>query len=110
MQNTINESVVRLKEISAKLKTFSCDQSSLVLIETLFFETLSILRTQENKDKINNFLEDLLRIKDNEYKQAQAYYKSLKAKEKAIRLFRFYFKKVLDGSIITIQKLNVAAP
>jgi hypothetical protein len=52
----------------------------------------------------------LLRIKDNEYKQAQAYYKSLKAKEKAIRLFRFYFKKVLDGSIIAIQKLNVAAP
>ena len=109
MQNSINESVLRLKEISAKLKTYNCDQSSLVSIETLFFEALSILRTQDDKKEINIFLEGLLRIKENEYRQAQAYYKSLKAKEKAIRLFRFYFKKVLDGSITAIQKLNVTA-
>ena len=86
----------RLKEISTKLKSFNCGQSSLISIELLFFDALSILRSIDNEEK-QNTIKSLLAIKENEYKRTQEYYRSVKTLEKTIRQFRFSFKKALDG-------------
>ena len=85
----------RIKEISLKLKSFSCNQSSLISIELLFFDALTILR---NIDESNgqNMIRTLLLVKENEYKRTQEYNRSIKAAEKAIRQFRFGFKRALD--------------
>lgn len=92
MPAILSPGTTRLKEISTKLKSFNCDQSSLISIETLFLEVLSILRDNKGESDLN----ELLSIKQNEYKRAQEYYRSIKTKEKAIRQFRYYFKKALD--------------
>jgi hypothetical protein len=86
---------LRLKEISLKLKSFNCNQSSLILIENLFFDTLSILRSIKER-RGEDMLHDLLVVKDNEYKRAQEHYRSVKGAEKAIRQFKIGFKRALD--------------
>lgn len=87
--------IKRLKEISAKLKSLSCDESSLILIELLFFDALALLRNiDENTGE--NMVRTLLAVKENEYKRTQEHNRSIKAAEKAIRQFRFGFKRALD--------------
>jgi hypothetical protein len=87
---------VRLKAISLKLKSFNGNQSSLILIENLFFDTLSILRSIKEQSGEEDMLHSLLAVKDNEYKRAQEHYRSVKGAEKAIRQFKIGFKRALD--------------
>jgi len=97
---TLVAQTTRLKEISIKLKSFSCDESSLVPIELLFFDVLSILRSMD-ETKGENMVSALIAVKENEYKRAQERYRSIKATEKTIRQFRFGFKKALDKILAT---------
>ena len=87
--------IKRLKEISTKLKSFSCDQSSLISIELLFFDALTVLRNMDENTG-ENMVHALLVVKENEYKRTQEHNRSIKAAEKAIRQFRFGFKRALD--------------
>ena len=96
---------LRLKEISLKLKSFNCNQSSLILIENLFFDTLSILRSIGN-DRRQYMLDELLLVKENEYKRTREHYRSVKGVEKAIRQFRIGFKRALDKTLTN----NVLSP
>jgi hypothetical protein len=91
----LTSQTLRLKEISLKLRSFNCNQSSLILIENLFFDVLSIVRSiRESKGE--NMLDDLLAVKENEYRRAQEHYRSVKGAEKAIKQFRVGFKRALD--------------
>ena len=89
----------RLKAISTQLQSFDCKQSSLVLIENLFFEALSISRNYSQQLSQSHLIDDLLEIKENEYKRTQEYGKTTKAKEAQIRHFRYHLKKALDKSL-----------
>lgn len=99
MNKVLSSPYSRLKEISTQLQGLDCKQSSLILIETLFFEALSISRNYSQELGKSTLFDDLLLMKENEYKRAQDYYKSIRTKETNIRHFRFYLKKVLDRSI-----------
>ena len=99
MNKVLSTPQSRLKEISTKLKSFDCKQSSLVLIEALFFEALSISRNYPQELSKSTLFSDLIRLKENEYKRTQEYCKTIGTKETSIRHFRFYLKKVLDKAI-----------
>ena len=100
MHAVLSAPASRLKEISTHLSSLDGSQSSLILIETLFLETLYILRSNEQELDNPELLQTLLHIKENEYKASLSYHKSLKSKEKAIRLFKHYFKKALDRPLV----------
>ena len=48
-----------------------------------------------------NMVHALLVVKENEYKRTQEHNRSIKAAEKAIRQFRFGFKRVVDKILAT---------
>lgn len=99
MQLALTAPVIRLKEISKRLYALDSTQSTFIHIETLFLEALYISRENHNELDRTDILPSLLRVKENEYKLSQAYYRSIKSKEKYIRNFKHYFKKVLDKAI-----------
>ena len=81
MDNSISQPYTRLKAISSALQNVDCRQSSLILIENLFFEALSISRNYSQELSKPTLIDDLLKIKENEYKRTQDYCKTIKAKE-----------------------------
>ncbi|HZF63133.1 MAG TPA: hypothetical protein VEZ55_01545 [Chitinophagaceae bacterium] len=100
MQAVLSAPLSRLKQISTHLVVLDGSQSSFILIETLFLEALYILRSNDEELHNTELLTNLLKIKENEYKASLSYHKSLKSKEKAIRLFKHYFKKALDQGML----------
>ena len=100
MNKTLTLPYNRLKEISSQLQKFDCKQSSLVLLENLFFEALSLSRNYADEPGQSTLTYELMQMKENEYKRTQEYGKTIKTQESLIRNFRHKFKKVVDKSIV----------
>jgi hypothetical protein len=99
MQTAISAPVSRLKEISDKLHKLDSNQSALIHVETLFLEALYLSREHNEELQKTELLKDLMHVKENEYKLSQDYYRSIKGKERAIRLFKHYVKKAIDKAV-----------
>ena len=85
----------KLKQIYAKLLSTQCTESSLVEIELLFFDVLSLLRNAADLPEVDDHVSKMMLIQEKEYKFLQNKQLTIKNKVLAIKRFENAFRHVL---------------
>ena len=89
----------KLNLINNRLSGITVNESSLIQIESLFYDVMSILRSKEEDPEFARLIYEMNLIKDNEYKLTQ--HNGLKSKRNiaAIKSYKSALKLVLNKAI-----------
>jgi hypothetical protein len=88
----------QLIEIRKKLSVFGSKESSFINVELLFYESLTLARTNAEDPLANELLSDLKYLESTLYKNTRELYLKTNQKEVAIRRFMVQFKIILAAA------------
>ena len=88
-----------LKETNVSLASIHCSENTLIQIELLFFDMLTMLRGYEDSAKADFILSELKMIHENEYKLVQNKHLTVKNRVAAIRKFKNSFRQTVRKAI-----------
>ena len=88
----------QLLEIRKKLSVFGSKESSFINVELLFYESLTLARTNADDPLSNELLAELKHLESTLYKNTRELYLKTNQKEVAIRRFMVQFKIILAAS------------
>jgi len=89
----------KLLDVHSKLALINCTENSLIQIEVLFFDMLTVLRQYNHSVKAEILLNELRNIHDNEYKLVQNKQLTVKNRVAAIRKFKNSFRQSIRKAI-----------
>ncbi len=89
----------KMKEANNRLAAIHCSENSLVQIELIFFDMLTLLRGYQDSPKADFILSELKLIHDNEYKLVQNKHLTVKNRVAAIRKFKNSFRQTVRKAI-----------
>jgi len=89
----------KLLDVHTRLAVIPCTETSLIQIEVLFFDMLTILRQYQQSVKTETLLAELKNIHDNEYKLVQNKHLTVKNRVAAIRKFKNSFRQAIRKAI-----------
>lgn len=89
----------KLLDVHAKLALIPSNENSLIQIEVLFFDMLTILRQYHHSVKAETLLNELRSIHENEYKLVQNKQLTVKNRVAAIRKFKNSFRQSVRKAI-----------
>lgn len=89
----------KLKEANNKLASIHCSENSLIQIELIFFDMMTMLRSYHDSPKSEFILSELRVIHENEYKVVQNKHLTVKNRVAAIRKFKNSFRQTVRKGI-----------
>lgn len=90
-----NEIGKQLLEIRKKLSVYGSKESSFINVELLFYESLTLARTNADDPLSGELLTELKQLESTLYKNTRELYLKTNQKEVAIRRFMVQFKIIL---------------
>lgn len=90
---------LQLKEANNNLAIIHCSEKTLIQIELLFFDMLTMLRGYKDSPKADFILSELKLIHENEYKLVQNKHLTVKNRVAAIRKFKNSFRQTVRKAI-----------
>jgi hypothetical protein len=97
----------QLSEKLLILNLTASNEPAFIKLECLFYDVLALARTAAEESSNNAFLNNLEKIKENEFRLTQLSYQKAKQREIFIKKFKTAFKKELASYLKNVKSLAV---